>query len=103
METVLSAAWPRYITPSGYGIETRHLIKEYRRDEWKERNRIRAAETQTEKTSRMQKQGESQLGRRTRLMHSNGKMFENPKEENDDAGSCYRRLRRSSPAGNQQI
>lgn len=54
---MLSAAWPRYITLSGYGIETRHLIKEYRREGWEERSRTRAAETQTEKTSRMQKQG----------------------------------------------
>lgn len=75
-ETVLSAAWPRYITLSGYGIETRHLIKEYRREEWKGRSTIRLVETQTEKTSRMQKKGESQWGRGTRSMHRNGRMFE---------------------------
>lgn len=58
-EAVMSAAWPRYITLSGYSIATRHLIKEYRREEWKER---RTVETQAEQNGRKQKQEELQRG-----------------------------------------
>lgn len=45
-EVLLTAAWPRYITLSGYSIATRHLIKEYRREERKDRKRIRTTETE---------------------------------------------------------
>lgn len=73
-EAVMSAAWPRYIILSGYGIATRHLIKEYRGEEWKERNMDCGDTEKTKHRQRKQKQGGSQREMGERLTDS--RMFD---------------------------
>lgn len=87
-EAEMSAAWPRYIILSGYGIATRHLIKEYGGEEWKERNMDRRDtdrenQTQTEKTKT---RGLSEGNRKEINRHN--KMFERKRrtEKEKDGG-----------------
>ena len=76
LEAVMPAAWPRYITLSGYSIATRHLIK----GEWKEGNRTRTVEIQAEGNNK--KAGGSQRGE-GKIRLSRHTVAENNRKEKD--------------------